>query len=114
MNWWVAATFFSAKLFSFSPNSVPPEGNDEIVLLRKSKYVSAARDRGVSYAQASQDLNVHPTQLRNWVKAFADDPQQAFPGQGQMKPEQCADFRTFHQRVSVLPRHAPTYPYDHK
>jgi transposase-like protein len=33
-------------------------------------------------------LKVHPTQLRNWVKAFADDPQHAFPGQGQMKPEQ--------------------------
>ena len=31
---------------------------------------------------------VHPSQLRNWVKAFADDPQHAFPGQGQMKPEQ--------------------------
>jgi transposase-like protein len=31
---------------------------------------------------------VHPTQLRNWVKAFADDPQHAFPGQGQMKPKQ--------------------------
>ena len=31
---------------------------------------------------------MHPTQLRNWVKAFADDPQHAFPGQGQMKPEQ--------------------------
>ena len=46
------------------------------------------RDRGVSYAQASQDLKVHPTQLRNWVKAFADDLQHAFPGQGQMKPEQ--------------------------
>lgn len=26
--------------------------------------------------------------LRNWVKALADDPQHAFPGQGQMKPEQ--------------------------
>src|ERR1700733_2525104 len=26
--------------------------------------------------------------LRNWVKALAADPQQAFPGQGQMKPEQ--------------------------
>ena len=35
-----------------------------------------------------QDLKVHPTQLRSWVKAFADDPQHAFPGQGQMKPEQ--------------------------
>jgi transposase-like protein len=42
------------------------------------------RDRGVSYAQVSQDLNVHPTQLRHWVKAFAADPMQAFPGHGQM------------------------------
>src|SRR5476651_681917 len=34
------------------------------------------------------DLGVHPTQLRNWVKQLADDPQHAFPGHGQMKPEQ--------------------------
>ena len=46
------------------------------------------KQRGVSYAQASQDLGVHVSQLRTSVKAFADDPQQAFPGQGQMKPEQ--------------------------
>ena len=26
--------------------------------------------------------------MRSWVKALADDPQHAFPGQGQMKPEQ--------------------------
>ena len=26
--------------------------------------------------------------LRKWVKGFAADPQQAFPGHGQMKPEQ--------------------------
>jgi transposase len=31
---------------------------------------------------------VHQSQLRTWVKASADDPQQAFSGQGQMKPEQ--------------------------
>jgi transposase-like protein len=36
----------------------------------------------------SKDLGVHPTQLRNWVKQLADDPQHAFPGHGQMKPEQ--------------------------
>ena len=42
----------------------------------------------MSYAQASADLGVHPTQLRNWVKQLADDPQHAFPGHGQMKPEQ--------------------------
>ena len=42
----------------------------------------------MSYTQASADLGVHPTQLRNWVKQLADDPQHAFPGQGQRKPEQ--------------------------
>ena len=54
----------------------------------KLEAVRLIRDRGVSYAQKSEDLKVHPTQLRNWVKAFADDPQHAFPGEGQMKQEQ--------------------------
>jgi transposase len=54
----------------------------------KLEAVRLIKQRGVSYAQASQDLGVHPTQLRNWVKQLADDPQHAFPGHGQMKPEQ--------------------------
>jgi len=54
----------------------------------KLEAVRLIKERGVSYAQASEDLGVHPTQLRNWVKQLADDPQHAFPGQGQMKPEQ--------------------------
>ena len=45
----------------------------------KPEAVRLIGDRGVSYARASEDLKVHPTQLRNWVKAFADDPQHAFP-----------------------------------
>jgi transposase len=54
----------------------------------KLEAVRLIRDRGVSYAQAGEDLDVHQSQLRSWVKAFADDPQHAFPGPGQMKPEQ--------------------------
>ena len=54
----------------------------------KLEAVRLIRDRGVSYAQASQDLSVHHSQLRNWMKKSAEDPQHAFPGQGQMKPEQ--------------------------
>ena len=54
----------------------------------KLEAVRLIKDRGVSYAQASQDLNVHPSQLRDWVKKFSEDPQHAFPGHGQMKPEQ--------------------------
>src|SRR5712672_2328020 len=54
----------------------------------KLEAVRLIKERGVSYVQASQDLGVHPSQLRDWVKKFADDPQHAFPGHGQMKPEQ--------------------------
>src|SRR5450755_2336558 len=50
----------------------------------KLEAVRLIKERGVSYAQASADLGVHPTQLRNWVKQLADDPQHAFPGRGQM------------------------------
>ena len=48
----------------------------------KLEAVRLIRDRGVSYAQVSEDLKVHPTQLRNWVKALADDPQHAFVNAG--------------------------------
>ena len=54
----------------------------------KLEAVRLIKERGVSYAQTSLDLGVHQSQLRSWVKALAGDPQQAFPGQGQMKPEQ--------------------------
>ena len=46
------------------------------------------RDRGVSIAQASRDLDVHANLLGRWVKDFESDPGHAFPGQGKMKPEQ--------------------------
>lgn len=46
------------------------------------------RERGVSAAQAARDLDLHENVLRKWVREFAADPRQAFPGQEQMKPEQ--------------------------
>jgi transposase len=54
----------------------------------KLEAVRLIKDRGVSHARAAQDLDVHESQLRNWVRKYADDPQHAFPGPGQMKPEQ--------------------------
>ena len=54
----------------------------------KLEAVRLIKERGVSYVQASQDLGVHVSQLRDWVKKLADDPEHAFPGHGQMKPEQ--------------------------
>ena len=54
----------------------------------KIEAVRLIRERGVSVAQAARDLDVHENVLRKWVKELAADPGQAFPGHGQMKPEQ--------------------------
>jgi transposase len=54
----------------------------------KLEAVKLIRERGVSYAQAARDLDVHENVLRKWVKEFGADPTGAFPGNGQMKPEQ--------------------------
>ena len=39
----------------------------------KLEAVRLIKDRGVSYVQASRDLGVHPSQLRDWVKKFAEE-----------------------------------------
>jgi transposase len=54
----------------------------------KVEAVRLVRERGVSVTQAARDLDLRENVLRNWVKAFSADPAQAFPGHGQMKPEQ--------------------------
>ncbi len=54
----------------------------------KIEAVRLVRERGVSVAQASRDIDVHENVVRKWVKEFGTDPMQAFPGHGQMKPEQ--------------------------
>ena len=67
----------------------------------KLEAVKLIKERGVSYVQAAQDLDVHQSVLRNWVKTSADDPQHAFPGQGQMKPEQ-AEIARLKREVTKL------------
>ena len=37
----------------------------------KLEAVRLIKDRGVSYVQAAQELGVHQSVLRNWVKALA-------------------------------------------
>ena len=54
----------------------------------KIEAVKLVRERGVSVTQAGRDLDVHENVLRKWIKEFGSDPAHAFPGHGQMKPEQ--------------------------
>jgi transposase len=54
----------------------------------KLEAINLIKQRGMSFAQAGRDLDVHQNVLRNWVRDFGADPKHAFPGLGQMKPEQ--------------------------
>ena len=54
----------------------------------KVEAVRLIKERGVAVAQAARDLDVHENVLRKWVKELSADPGQAFPGAGQMRPEQ--------------------------
>ncbi len=54
----------------------------------KLEAVRMVRERGVTIARASRDLDVHANVLRKWVRELAADPGHTFPGHGQMKPEQ--------------------------
>ena len=54
----------------------------------KIEAVRLVRERRISMAQAARDLDLHVNVLRKWVRDFDVDPGSAFPGHGQMKPEQ--------------------------
>ena len=54
----------------------------------KLEAVRLVRERSVSVAQAARDLDLHENVLRKWVAEFTADRVHAFPGHGQLKPEQ--------------------------
>ena len=54
----------------------------------KLEAVKLVTERGVAVLQASRDLDVAESVLRRWMRDLASDPARAFPGHGQMKPEQ--------------------------
>lgn len=67
----------------------------------KLEAVKLVKERGVSVMQACRDLDIHENVLRKWVRQSTQDPQQAFPGHGVMKPEQ-AELEKLRKEVAKL------------
>jgi transposase len=67
----------------------------------KIEAVRLVRERGVSVAQASRDLDLHENMLRRWTKEVAVDPAQAFPGHGQERPDR-AEVERLRREVAKL------------
>jgi transposase len=54
----------------------------------KLESVKLVKERGVSVTQAARDLGISQSVLGRWVREAVADPKQAFPGRGQMKPDE--------------------------
>lgn len=67
----------------------------------KQEAVRLVSERGVAMAQAARDLGLHINSLRKWVREHRADPQHAFPGEGQQKPE-AAELTRLRREVSTL------------
>ena len=67
----------------------------------KQEAVRLVTMRGVSLAQAARDLGIHGNLLRGWVHVHAADPDHAFPGGGQQKPDQ-AELTQLRREVAKL------------
>ncbi|MSR36175.1 MAG: hypothetical protein EXR95_05945 [Gemmatimonadetes bacterium] len=82
----------------------------------KVEAVRLVRERVVTVAQAARDLDLNQVLLRKWVREFGADPKEAFPGQGQQKPED-AEITRLRREVArlkmerdILKKPRPTSP----
>jgi len=53
----------------------------------KIEAVSLITQGGQSISQAARDLGISQTVLGRWKRQFEADPEQAFPGKGNLKPQ---------------------------
>ena len=59
----------------------------------KPEAVKLVTERGVAVAQAARDLDVAQSVLGRWISDVTADIRYAFPGHGQMRPEQREIYR---------------------
>ena len=79
----------------------------------KLEAVRLITDQRVPVARAARDLDVHENVLRKWAKDFEADASQAFPGKGQVKPEQL-EIERLRREVTKLKAERDILKNDHR
>lgn len=54
----------------------------------KREAVRMVIEKGLPVTRTAKQLDIQATLLSKWIRDFKADPEQAFPGNGRMKPEQ--------------------------
>lgn len=53
----------------------------------KRQVVQMIQDEGKAVAQVAKELGLHDNTVYRWIAEIKQDGQQAFPGSGQLKPD---------------------------
>jgi transposase len=67
----------------------------------KLSAVKLVLDSGRSVERIASELGISSNTLFNWKKAYLEDTQNAFPGKGNMKPEE-AELRRKDKEIALL------------
>jgi transposase len=51
----------------------------------KIEAVQLVKQRDGKVTEVANNLGIHPVLLHRWIRAYSDDPEYAFPGQGKLK-----------------------------
>lgn len=53
----------------------------------KLEAIRLATQPGASVTETAENLGIHPSQIHTWKRALRADGDQAFPGNGRLKPD---------------------------
>lgn len=67
----------------------------------KLEAVKLVKERGVSVSQAARDLGIGASVVGRWVREIQSDKTHAFPGRGQMKPDDAEVARLKRELIRV-------------
>lgn len=67
----------------------------------KIEAVGLVKDQGYKVAEAARSLGVHPSVLGRWVREYRENNEAAFPGKGNLSPEQ-EELRSLRKEVKEL------------
>lgn len=54
----------------------------------KLEAINMIKEQGYSVTEAADKIGVHENTLYKWLRQFKADPEYAFPGSGNLKPEE--------------------------
>lgn len=67
----------------------------------KEQIVKRILNKETTIGKMADQLDLHYTTIRNWVRVYKRDGQDAFPGKGNLKPEDEA-LRKLHKEIEDL------------